>query len=241
MGTFAIAAAAILSVQSLAAPQAPPLQHFACTRAQGPIAVDGKGDESAWSRVEPITEFRLWKTFGKPTESTAVKLCYDDMHLYVLFECSDQDVFALYDTRDAYLWESDAVEMFFQPDEKNPMYFEFEIAPNNAVFDAKMINTGSGGFKRWASWNCDIRTATKIRGTLNHWEDRDEGYTVEAAIPLSIFRDVIGDKPLAGQTWRFAAVRVDFSVTLAAEERSSTANVPQDIHQKNGYATLAFR
>jgi hypothetical protein len=219
----------------------PPRLQFDCPRAKGPIVIDGKADEDAWKQPNPITAFRLWRTFGKPTEATSVRFCYDDENLYALFECADKDVFALYDQRDADLWESDAVELFLWPDEKNPIYYEFEVAPNNAVFDARMVNSGSGGFKRWASWNCNIRTATQIRGTLNDWRDRDEGYTVEIAVPLKTFRETIGDKRLKGQTWKFAAVRVDFSVTLKREERSSTANVPDgDIHQKDGYFTLRF-
>jgi hypothetical protein len=220
----------------------PPLLCVDCARAASPIVIDGQADEAAWKAVTPVTEFRLWKTFAKPTEKTSVSLCYDDIFLYALFECDDKDVFALYNTRDANLWESDVVELFFLPDLANPIYYEFEIAPNNAVFDARMVNTGSGGFKRWASWNCEIRTAVRVRGTVNQWQDRDEGYTVEIAIPLKAFDEVLKDRPLKGQTWKFAAVRVDLSVTLQADERSSTANVPEgDIHQKDGYFSLTFK
>lgn len=220
----------------------PPLQHFECNRAHGRIVVDGRLDEAAWKAIPPITDFRLWRTYGHPTEKTEFRICYDDRNLYASFRCDDPDIFTLYNRRDANLWESDAVELFLQPDPTNPIYYEFEVAPNNAVFDARMVNTGSGGFKRWARWNSRIRTATHIEGTLNNWKDRDKGYTVEMAIPLSTFREVIGNRPLKGQTWKIAAVRVDFSVTLKVEQRSSTANVPDmDIHQKEGYATLTFK
>lgn len=234
--------ACVLVVLSSAAESPPPLLHFDCRCATGPIMVDGKADDPAWKDALRITEFRLLRTYEKPTEETVVRFCYDDDFLYVLFECADPDVFALYEERDDRIWESDAVELFFKPDENNPIYYEFEVAPNNALFDARMVNTGSGGFKRWASWNCDIQTATTIQGTLNDWSDRDESYTVEIAIPLETFKETIGARPLKGQSWRFAAVRVDLSVTLEKEERSTTANVPEgDIHQKDGYFTLTFR
>lgn len=226
----------------LFAAQALPLLHFDCTRAAGAVVVDGKGDEAAWDDALCITDFRLWVTGGTPTEATSVRLCYDDAFLYALFECADPDIFALYDERDAYLWESDVVELFFQPDEDNPVYYEFEVAPNNALFDARMVNTGSGGFRRWASWDCGIKTAVDVKGTLNDWTDRDESYAVEIAIPLEAFKDANGGRPLEGQTWKFAAVRADLSVTLDKEERSSTANVPDgDIHRKDGYFSLTFK
>ena len=50
---------------------APPVRTVDCFRATGAIVVDGRGDEAAWTAIEPLTDFRLWHTFGKPTESTA--------------------------------------------------------------------------------------------------------------------------------------------------------------------------
>ncbi|MBI5094141.1 MAG: carbohydrate-binding family 9-like protein [Candidatus Hydrogenedentes bacterium] len=221
---------------------APPIQHFDCNRATGPITVDGRLDEPAWKAIPPITSFRELKSFAAPAEKTEFRIAYDDAYLYFSFRCDDADVFTLYEERDANLWESDVVELFLQPVSDNPIYYEFEIAPNNAVYDARMVNSGSGGFRRWAKWNCDIKTAARVDGTLNDWRDRDSGYTVEAAIPLAAFREAIGDKPLKGQTWKIAAARMNFSVTLEAEDRSSTANIASgSMHQKDGYNTLTFK
>ena len=233
---------ALIVFLSAPAVDMPPLLHFECSRAGDAVVVDGKAEEEAWQEAEPITAFRLWHTLGKPTERTTVRFCYDDAFLYAFYECDDKDLFTLYQARDAKVWESDCIELFLWPDEGNPIYYEFEVAPNNALFDARMVNTGSGGFQRWAQWNCDVRTATQLEGTLNQWRDRDEGYTVEVAIPLAALRETIGDRPLEGQTWRFAAVRADLSVTLTEAERSSTANVPDgDVHRKDGYFTLTFK
>jgi hypothetical protein len=221
--------------------EAPPPLEAVCGRAMSEVKIDGCADEPAWKDAAAVTDFRLFITMQKPTEHTEVRFCYDEKFLYAVFICSDKDVFALYEEHDAWLWESDAVELFFKPTEDNPIYYEFEIAPNNAVFDARMVNTGSGGFKRWASWDCDLRTAVTVDGTLDNWQDRDTGYCVEMAIPLDCIKETIGDRPLAGQRWKFAAVRVDYSVTLELEERSATANVPDgNLHLKSGYSTLVF-
>ena len=238
---MASGAVAVLVWALLVGGEAPPIRHCTCRTATGPVVVDGKSDEPAWANAEPITDFRLLGTFEKPATDTTVRFCYDATHLYALFECQDDDLFVLYDERDDNIWESDAVELFFKPLETSPIYYEFEVAPNNALFDARMVNTGSGGFQRWKAWDCGIRTAVVLRGTLNEWHDRDEGYTVEIAIPLDAFGETIGDRPLEGQTWQFTAVRVDLSVTLETAQRSTTANVPDgDIHRKDGYFTLTF-
>ena len=236
-----VLSAATLLLALAAVPAAPPILDVPCHRATSAIVIDGNAGEQAWADAAPLTEFRLLRTFGKPVTDTTVRLCYDDKHLYALFECRDEDLFVLYDKRDDNIWESDAIELFFKPIETNPIYYEFEVAPNNALFDARMVNTGSGGFKRWKAWDCDMRTAVAVRGTINDWHDRDHGYTVEVAIPLEAFSETIGDRPLDGQTWKFTAVRVDLSVTLDEAQISTTANVADgDIHHKDGYFTLTF-
>ena len=232
----------VVAVLGASTAEPPPIRHFTCERAVGPIAVDGKMDEATWKAAKPITEFRLWETFGKPTEATSVRFAYDESHFYAFFTCADPDIFTLHEKRDSYIWESDCVELFLKPTPASPIYYEFEMSPTNALFDARFVNTGSGGFQRWAKWNSDIETAAQARGTVNEWRDKDEGYAVEIAIPLTTFAEAIGDKPLEGQTWKFAAVRVDGSVTLERMERSSTANCPDgDIHKKDGYFSLTFK
>lgn len=227
-------------ITTLAA-QPPPPAEYVCKGAASPIVVDGKGDETAWKTAPPMEDFRLLRTFRPPTERTTVRFCYDAKNLYALFECADPDICVLNRGRDARIWESDCVELFLKPDAPNPIYYEFEVSPANDVFDARFVNTGSGGFQRWAAWNCAVETAVEVRGTVNDWRDKDEGYTVEIAVPLGAFQESIGDRPLAGQAWKFAAVRVDISVTLEEEERSATANVPEgNLHSKEGYFTLIF-
>lgn len=221
--------------------EAPPLKNLACVRAESAIEVDGQSGEDAWESVAPVTDFRVWNTLEAPIEAVSVRCCYDDEAIYFLFECADPDVCAVNEGRDAWLWESDNVELFFKPVEDSIIYYEFEVSPLNDIFDARFVNTGSGGFKRWSKWDCDMETAVSVRGTVNDWKDTDEGYTVEIAIPIKTFEDAIGDEPLKGQTWKFAAVRTDASVTLESIDRSATANVQRNqMHDPESWFNLSF-
>ena len=238
-----ILSGALLSlVLAAAAADSPPLLRFDCVKADGPTAIDGKGDDAAWAGVAAIEDFKLWHTLGQPTSRTSVKICYDERNLYLFYECADPDIFTLYEERDEWLWESDVVELFAAPKEDSPIYYELEFAPNGALFDGRFVNRGSGAFKRWATWDCAIEFKAVVDGTLNHWEDTDVGYAVEVAIPLSAFSETIGDAPLAGQTWRFAAVRMEYSVTLEKPEGIITANCTDgDFHNRANWYYLTFR
>ena len=224
-----------------------------------PIVVDGKMDEAVWEKAEPITDFiRWWTADTKAATRTAARLCSDENYIYAFFECDDPDLFTKYDQRDGYLWESDVVEFFFQPDAECTMYYEIEAAPNGAILDARFPRVGApGGINRWSQWNCNIKIAVQVNGTLNDGKDKDKGYTVEMAIPRETFIEVIGDAPLEGQTWRFAAVRMELStweaeaqlpLFVAKEGRERMSNVPcadgnlhAKILEKNGWATLTFK
>jgi len=232
---------------------------YPCVRAEEPIAIDGKMDDAAWQRAEPIIDFVLWWTADAvPTTKTVARLCYDDDHVYAFFVCEDPDLYAKYAKRDGYLWESDAVELFFQPDPACSMYYEIEVAPNEAVLDARLPRVGApGGIDRWSKWNADIELAVRCNGTVNDGDDQDAGYTVELAIPRETFVEVIGDAPLEGQSWRFAVVRMELSTweenaQLPLEEakpgRERMSNVPCDdgnLHaqmlEPDGWATLVFK
>ncbi|HIJ66204.1 MAG TPA: carbohydrate-binding family 9-like protein, partial [Candidatus Hydrogenedentes bacterium] len=141
---------------------------YECVRASEPIDVDGKMDEAAWQKAEPIADFIVWWTADWPAKTkTVARLCYDDDYIYGVFDCKDPDLYAKYDKRDGYLWESDAVEFFFQPDAQCTTYYEFEIAPNGAILDARFPRVGApGGIDTWAKWNCDIEVAVHVAGTL---------------------------------------------------------------------------
>jgi len=239
---FAVGFVALACAMAGQEPKAPPLMDCVCVRASGPITVDGTINEAAWQHARPISEFRVWKTLDPPTESTSVRFLFDDSNLYAFFDCADADIAVVHEGRDSFIWESDCVELFLWPDQTKPIYYEFEVSPNNDVFDGRFVNTGSGAFRRWAKWDCPIRTAVQFRGTVNDWTDKDKGYSVELAIPLDALAESIGNKSLTDQAWKFAAVRVDVSATLESEERSSTANIRTgDIHkEKDGYFTLRF-
>jgi len=203
--------------------------------------VDGKGNDAAWKVISPIREFLVVNTLETPTEKTSLRLCYDDEFIYGLYECTDVDVFTLHTSRDANIWESDVVEVYFWPDPERPIYYEFEISPNNAVFDARYINTGSGHFLRWRQWNSRIETAASIQGTLNDPVDEDRGFVVEFAIPIVDFDEVNDGKPLSGQTWHFVGLRFNYSVNLSELEGAATSNDPNsNFHKFQGYATLTF-
>lgn len=234
---------AVLVVAACAASGAPgdDAGEHLCRCAGTDIVIDGKLDDAAWERAEVITQwYPLAKGFKGELPPSKVRLLWDDENLYIGFDYTDDDIRSYSETPDDELWNGDVAELFIKPDREKPLYYEFVIAPNGTLFDAEYPSRDAGGYKVFRGWSSGARVATEIRGSDGDTSDDDKGYTVEVAIPLSIFPDWA--QPAADKTWTFGAFRYDYSKSY--EEPITMMVIPEAVghgfHSHEYYATLRF-
>jgi hypothetical protein len=212
-----------------------------CRRVDGRIHVNGILDEIAWQKAQPLKDFAVFWQKRKPATTTTAKLLWDDSYLYFAAEMEDHDLFALTKEHNGMTWEDDVFELFFKPALKKPAYYEFQVNAMNTQLELYFPSRGAGGYRRFASaGKLGMESAVKLRGTLNKYDDKDKGWTVEGRIPWSAFKPT-GGKPKVGDRWRFALCRYDYSVYLERPELSSTAPLTQpDFHRYEDYGVLTF-
>lgn len=180
--------AAALSVVSLSDLTLPPPERYEVPRARGEIAIDGYADEADWARAPWSDTFcditgdpRL-----APTLPTRVKMLWDTTNLYFFAELTETNVVAKLFKRDDIVWKDNDFEIFIDTDNDGENYFEFEFNAANTLFDlflARPYSSPKGTFVLH-QWNADnLRSAVKVKGTLNEPKDVDEGWTLEVAIP----------------------------------------------------------
>jgi hypothetical protein len=216
------------------------LPRYDCLRTRAPIRVDGVLDEPAWRRATPTRDFRLSGGKGAANAETRLKACWDTKHLYLAFQCLDRDVFSPYKRRDEPLYEGEVVEAFLSPGPALRRYFEFEVSPANVIFDARVDNPGPPGpMTVDRAWNSPgLRTAVRVRGTLNRRGDRDRSWTVEMALP---FADLALDRPVrAGDVWRANFYRIDRGRPDEFSAWSATLADPPNFHVPSRFGKLAF-
>jgi len=213
---------------------------FPCRRAVGKITIDGKLDEPAWERAYLLDDFRLPVSLERPESATSARVLWDDEYLYFAMVMEDLDVTAVKKEHDSYTWEDDVAELFLKPSDAEHPYYELQVNALNTSLDLNIARRGAGTFDRWKPWVSGIRSAVVVKGTLNHWKDKDKGWMVEAAVPLKSFLGTTR-KPQLGDRWRFAFCRYDYSVYLEAKELSSSARLPVgSFHHFEGYDWLEF-
>lgn len=233
-----------LGAALMAAGAIPPAPPFECRWTATPPVIDGFLDEAAWRQAQVIESFQFsWLPEGqrKPLTATKARLLWDREYLYFSAEMEDADVFANVTEQDAAIWTCDVFELFFKPGKDKPGYYEFEVNAANGKLDMFLPSRGAGGYNRHkAERPFHLDTAVQVRGTLNHWADKDRGWTVEGRIPWRDFLST-GGRPAPGEIWQHALCRYDYSTGFDAPALSTTANLSApNFHLHEDYVPLRF-
>ncbi len=168
---------------------APHPKGYVCYRANGPIKVDGRLDDAAWSRAPWTDDFVDIEGDAKPRPRfrTRAKMLWDERYFYIAAEMEEPDVWGRLTKHDSVIFHDNDFELFVDPDGDNHEYAELEINALNTTWDLFLPKPYRDGGGADNSFEIDgLKSAVHIRGTLNKPGDRDEGWTVEIAMPAVV-------------------------------------------------------
>jgi hypothetical protein len=222
--------------------QAPPAVRSAeCRWASQPIRIDGRPDDAAWKNAQVLSNFSVYWQKRAAHSATRARLLWDDENLYFTAVMEDSDLYADITEHNGMTWLNDVFELFFKPSEERPAYYEFQVNAANTQLEMFLPSRGAGGYRRFAKARLGMESAVHLDGTLNHWQDKDTGWTVEGRIPWTAFQPT-GGKPKPGDKWRFALCRYDYSAGLEQPDLSCSAPLTvSDFHHYEDYGVLTFK
>jgi hypothetical protein len=191
--------------------QAPADRPTLTVRATADFDVTGAGDHAAWQPVE-WTPLRRRQPDGHQYD-TRIKLLYSDTGLYVLMDATDRMLTATMTEDFMDLWNEDVFEVFLWPDERHPVYFEYEISPLNKELAILVPNFG-GDFLGWRPWHYEkdrvIRKATSVTGGPKQSNASIQGWRAEFFIPYALLKPLQNVPPKPGARWRANFYRMDY-------------------------------
>lgn len=146
---------------------------------EGPLVIDGRGDDAVWRRATPITAFRQYlpRDDAEPSFRTDARVAYDDKNLYVLVHAYDtfpDSIMALLSRRDERT-QSDYIRIVVDSYHDRRTGYEFIVNPAGVKRDLYLYNDGEEDESWDAVW--DARTAID-----------SSGWRAEFRIPLSQLR-----------------------------------------------------
>jgi hypothetical protein len=151
-------------------------------RLNGPVTIDGKVDEPAWKKIDPLPLVTHWPVFGNEVETgTEIRLAYDDEYLYVsgIIYVDPEKINAPTYKRDAIGGHIDNVSIILDTFRDNENALWFWVSPTGARTDAVISNDGAGENSISTYWDAIWEAETEIT---------DTGWTVEMRIPFSSLR-----------------------------------------------------
>jgi hypothetical protein len=191
-------------------------------RTAAPLVIDGKLDEAAWQAApwtEPFVDIQ-GDHAPAPRHATRAKMLWDDGHFYVAADLDEPHLWATLTNRDAVIFQDNDFEVFIDPDGDTHNYLELEINALATVWDLMLVQPYRDGGPAIHAWDvAGLRAAVDRRGTLNRPGDRDDGWSVEMAIPWTILAEAAPGRrrPRAGERWRVNFSRVQWQLDIAGD------------------------
>jgi hypothetical protein len=201
--------------------------------------VSGDGKNEAWAKTE-------WESIAQrskdgPTHESRIKMLYSPSGLYVLFDAADKKLTAKIEKDFENLWEEDVFEVFLWTDERQPVYFEYEISPLNFELPILVPNF-DGKFLGWRPWHYEggrkTRKATTVTGGPKKSGAAISGWTAEIFIPYELLSPLSNVPPKPGTRWRANFYRMDYDDGKTT--RWTWTPVGCSFHEYQKFGTLVF-
>jgi len=215
----------------------PPVHEYECLRTTETITIDGKLDEAVWQRATWSAPFIKIDTGAPVLLDSRVALLWDDDYLYVGFKYEDHEIWGTHVEHHDHVYHNDSdAEIFILG---AGVYYELGINPINTIYEVfwswveplvvsqnitrlnQLFSTENylyflprvgermGRFGE-LDWELPgIKHAVHVDGTLNCPAIRDNGWTVEFALPW-VGLSALGQAstpPCPGDIWQIGASR----------------------------------
>jgi hypothetical protein len=189
-----------------------------CYRTPAPLQIDGRLTERAWAGAPWSDPFVDIEGTKRPPLATRVRMLWDDEFFYFGADLEEPHLWATLKERDSVIFQDNDFEVFIDPDDGDTHnYLELEINALNTVWDLMLVQPYRDGGPAIHAWDiAGLRTAVDLRGTLNRPEDRDDGWSIEIAIPWKMLAEAAPRRarPRAGEQWRVNFSRVQWQLDV---------------------------
>ena len=190
-------------------------RRYVCTRATGPVTIDGKLDEQAWQAAAWTSDFVDIEGPSRqtPVHRTSVRMLWDDNYFYVAAQLEEPHVWGTLKQRDSVIYHDNDFEVFIDPDGDNHLYYELEINALGTEWDLMLVRPYRDGGPAINAWDIQgLLTAVHVDGTINDPSDEDSGWSVEIAFPWTVLAQAAGrpSPPEIGNIWRVNFSRVQW-------------------------------
>ena len=204
--------------------------------------ITGKGNNQFWNLAEWNFLSKIDK--GGRDYKTRFKVLASSSGIYIFFYGED-DRITTEDYRDMEkIWNGDVFEVFFHPDIKETVYYEYEVNQ----FEKQLVLTisDSDGGLAWMPFNEDgkeeygIKNKVHISGGVKELNGKIESWSAEVFLSyksLGLLPDV---PPKIGTVWKANFCRLDYD-TGKGVKWSWTPTIESSFHELDKFRSIVFK
>jgi len=203
---------------------------YICYRANEPLTVDGKLQESSWAKTEWSDDFIDIEGAQKPSPRfrTRVKMLWDEKYFYIAAELQEPHIWGTLKNRDDIIFYDNDFEIFIDPDGDTKDYCEFEMNALNTVWDL-LLEMPYRDIEKANKHAWDIKglnSGVAVYGSLNTSGDNDSCWTVEVAFPWDGFKEITdaATPPNDKDQWRINFSRVEWKTEVVKGQYQKQIN-----------------
>jgi hypothetical protein len=165
-------------------------------RRSGPVRIDGRADEEAWSAAEVGEAFTQFEPDegAPPTAATRFRVLWDDDSIYVAIECDDPEPPTATLSRRDRAVEGDWVSFDLDTTNDRRTAYHFQVFAGGQQLDALHFNDTDFTTDWDAAWESAVART-------------DSGWSTEVRVPLRILRVPDGATEFGFNVYRYLARR----------------------------------
>lgn len=203
------------------------------------FTITGNGSNPEWDKA---TWNKLIKLDPEGEEYPCrFKILYSGKGIYLIFEGKDDMVTTKFDEDFGNLFNGDVFEVFFHPDPKIPLYFEYEINQLNKEL-VLIIPNLNGKIHGWIPWHYEnerrVVKKVHIEGGKMEAGSAIKSWSAELFFPYELFNPLSNVPPVSGTIWNANFYRLDYDSGKMIKWAWTPIN--QSFHEFKKYKPIKF-
>jgi hypothetical protein len=169
-----------------------------------PPEINADWKKGIWETVKPLVLVNFMGERPAHFPETRVKLLYDSLNIYVIFNVRDRYVRAVAKETHGKVWMDSCVEFFFSPGADTERgYFNFEANCKGVfLFEYHTGNGGTSGFVNREDCS-KVKISQSLKLNVENEITEPVEWNLEYSIPVSVLKKFIKvDDPGPGVIWR---------------------------------------
>lgn len=203
------------------------------------FSLSGKGDHPEWAKAE-WHQLKKLDPEGQDYE-TKFKILYSAKGIYVLFYGNDSLISTQYDQDFGDLYKGDVFEVFFHPEPKQLIYFEYEINQLDKEL-VLLIPRFTDHFQGWMPWHYEksriVRKMVSIEGGKGESNAAITSWSAELFFPYDLLRTLSNVPPVSGTIWNANFYRLDYD--SGSMVKWAWNPVKKHFHEYENFGSIMF-